>query len=177
MGGPAAHPETTGSRARTPVEDDPRLSTGSTSTWKFPRSRARVSGWGTVFGRASVSNTATSKGAGGEHCAIRMLVHNNVFWSTFNHPVTDTSFRIRRRGSYTATDRSAIGLVLRYRGTDGGRISERRTTMERACPFSAMDHSADQRDGTHCGVLFPDLARKDPPAQSFAAAPELTPAT
>jgi hypothetical protein len=40
MGGPAAHPETTGSRARTPVEDDPRLSTGSTSTWKFARSRA-----------------------------------------------------------------------------------------------------------------------------------------
>src|SRR3984957_14820220 len=33
---PATHSETTGSRARTPVEDEPKLSTGSTSTWKFP---------------------------------------------------------------------------------------------------------------------------------------------
>jgi hypothetical protein len=39
---PAAHPETTGSRARTPVEDDSTLSTGSTSTWKFPGRRART---------------------------------------------------------------------------------------------------------------------------------------
>jgi hypothetical protein len=30
----------TRSRARTPVEDDPKLSTGSTSTWKFPSRRA-----------------------------------------------------------------------------------------------------------------------------------------
>src|ERR1700722_2528338 len=37
---PATHSETTGSRARTPVEDDPKLSTGSTSTWKFPGCRA-----------------------------------------------------------------------------------------------------------------------------------------
>ena len=37
---PATHSETTGSRARTLVEDDPKLSTGSTSTWKFPGCRA-----------------------------------------------------------------------------------------------------------------------------------------
>lgn len=37
---PAAHSETTGSRARTPVEDDPKLSTGPTSTWKCPGRRA-----------------------------------------------------------------------------------------------------------------------------------------
>src|SRR5665213_1843073 len=31
-----------GGRARTPVEDDPKLSTGSASTWKFPGRRART---------------------------------------------------------------------------------------------------------------------------------------
>jgi hypothetical protein len=37
---PGAHSETAGCRARTPVEDDSKLSTGSTSTWKFLGRRA-----------------------------------------------------------------------------------------------------------------------------------------
>ena len=39
-GRPAAHSKTAGGRARRPVEDDPKLSTGSTSTWKSPGRRA-----------------------------------------------------------------------------------------------------------------------------------------
>jgi hypothetical protein len=37
---PAGRSKTTGSRARTPVEDDPELFTGETSTWKEPGRRA-----------------------------------------------------------------------------------------------------------------------------------------
>jgi len=102
------------------------------------------------------------------------FLFTTMFRSAFNHPGAYTYFRVWRRGSYTAADRSAIGLVLRHRGADRSGVSERRTAIEREYPFSAMDHSLDQVDGTHRGLLLSNTARKGPPTQDARGTLELT---